>query len=223
MRPLARAAALASAAAAVACGRGCVPADPGVVYDLVARVPVAQRASGPQTILFGTPEGETHQAEGFFRWAGGAGDRFVWARREVEVALHFDAPAARAAVLDVQPFAGVKDQAVAVLLNGTSVARFALNDLRQRYPIPLPAEAQRTGENRLRFEFAATASARDVDAASTDGGQLAAAFYALVIGPSGDPSLDDLLSRDAPRPFAIGEREGVPAVTLMGPASLRGA
>lgn len=221
MRLPARTAVLALAASAAACGRGCAPGETTVVYDLVARVPVAQRASGPETILFGTPEGEAHQAEGFFRWAGGAGDRFVWARREVEVALRFDAPAARAAVLDVQPFTGVRDQAVAVLLNGAAVARFALNDLRQRYPIPLPAEAQRAGENRLRFEFASTASARDVDAASSDGGQLAAAFYGLVVGPAGDPALDDLLLRDAPRPFAIGEREGVPAVTLMGPASVR--
>ena len=54
--------------------------------------------------------------------------------------------------------AGVPAQSVEVRLNGTAVERFRLNDVRHRYRIALPATAQRPGDNRLRFVFAATAS-----------------------------------------------------------------
>ena len=69
--------------------------------------------------------------------------------------------------------------------------------------------------------FAATASPADVEPGSLDKRQLAAAFYTLVTGPSSDASLEDLLGRDAPRPFAVGDEKGVPALTLLGPAVVR--
>ncbi|HUL76060.1 MAG TPA: sulfatase, partial [Vicinamibacteria bacterium] len=47
------------------------------------------------------------------------------------------------------------------------------------------------------------------------------AFYTLVTGPASDASLEDLLGRDAPRPFAASERAGQPGVTLVGPAVVR--
>ena len=67
-------------------------------------------------------------------------------------------------------------------LNGTPVETFALNDTRHRYRIALPAAAQKPGDNRLRFVFAATASPADADPKSLDRRQLAAAFYSLVTG-----------------------------------------
>jgi arylsulfatase A-like enzyme len=192
-----------------------------VAYDLADRLAVADRSSTPEVILFGTPAAEPHQAEGFFPWAGGAGDRYAWARREVEVALRFAGATARAAVADLAAFRGVKQQAVSVSLNGAEVARFGLGDSRQRYRVPLPASAQRAGDNRLRFVFASTASAADVDPRSSDGGQLAAAFYSLAVGAEGDERLDDLLRREAPRPFSLLETGGVPALVQMGPSVVR--
>lgn len=199
---------------------GCAGSAP-VAYDLVARLPVAERAGSLQTILFGTPAAEPHQAEGFFRWSGGPGDRFVWARGEVEVALGWDAPRERAAVVDLLPFEGVREQSVRVLLNGRETASFALAPARQRYLIPLPAAGQRSGENRLRFEFASTASAADVDPKSSDGGRLAAAFFSLSLGPADDPSLLDLLGREVPGPFSVAGPQQVPSFSQRAASSVR--
>ncbi|HEV7499227.1 MAG TPA: sulfatase, partial [Vicinamibacteria bacterium] len=118
------------------------------------------------------------------------------------------------------PYKGVKSQSVEAVLNGTSVGRWALNDVRYRYGFALPAAAQKAGENRLRFVFAATASPAD-DAHSADRRQLAAAFYSLAIGEAGDPGLQDLLGRDAPRPFAVTKVDGVPTVVEVGPSVVR--
>ena len=75
-----------------------------------------------------------------------------------------------------------------------------------------PTAAQRPGDNRLRFTFSGAAVPADVDPQHSSGDRrpLAAAFYTLVAGPSSDASIDDLLARDAPRPFAVGEEKGVP-------------
>jgi len=203
--------------AIVASASGCSRREPVVVVDLVARLPIAARQAGPREIvLFGTPAAQAAQAEGFFRWPGGPGDRFVWARKEVEVGLSFDAPAERVAVVELQPFAGVPRQAAEVFLNGTAVGHLALAEYRNRYWLDLPAAPQRAGENRLRFVFAATASAADVDPKSRDGGQLAAAFYSLIVGRAGDRGLETLLLRDSPRPFGVSESSGAPGFVLWG-------
>ena len=81
---------------------------------------------------------------------------------EAELALDLAARrAARFAVVDLAPYKGVKGQTAEVRLNGSPVARFTLNDARYRYGFALPAAAQRAGDNRLRFVFAATASPAD--------------------------------------------------------------
>ena len=202
-------------------GVGC-PARPGaVVYDLAARVPVAETWSGTDVLRFGTPAAEPRLTDGFHRESGGAEEPFLWSKGEAEVAFQWDAPTARVAILDVAPYRGVKEPSVEVCLNGAVVERFKLNDIRHRYRIALPAAAQKAGDNRLRFLFAATASPADVEPGSLDQRQLGAAFYTLVTGPSSDASLEDLLGRDAPRPFAVGEEKGVPALTLLGPAVVR--
>jgi arylsulfatase A-like enzyme len=114
----------------------------------------------------------------------------------------------------------VKGQTAEVRLNGSPVARFTLNDVRYRYGFALPADVQRTGDNRLRFVFAATASPAE-EAGNADRRQLAAAFYSLVVGDAADPGLQDLLGRDAPRPFAVAKADGVPALVEIGPAVVR--
>ena len=48
---------------------GCPAAPRTVVYDLARRVAVADRWSGREVILFGTPAADPHQAEGFYREA----------------------------------------------------------------------------------------------------------------------------------------------------------
>lgn len=202
---------------------GCDARPKRVVYDLAERVPIAERESDPEVVLFGTPAAEPYQAAGFFKWAGGRGDRFVWARRQVEVALVFAGAAPRAAVVDLRPFEGVPEQALRALLNGREVARLRLGPARQRVLIRLPAEVQLAGENRLRFEFAGTASAADVDKASSDGGQLAAAFYSLAVAGAADATLVDLLGRDAPRPFSQAEEAGVPVTFQVGRSAVRHA
>jgi len=179
---------------------------------------VAERWSARDVVLFGTPAAEPHQAEGFYREAG---EGFVWAREEAELSLTWPQPAARAAVLDVAPYRGVKGQSVTVSLNGAGVGTFALNDLRHRYRVSLPAAVQRPGENRLRFAFAAAAAPADLDPLDTDRRRLAAAFYSLTVGREGDASLDDLLSRDAPEPFAVVETAGVPSLVQVGPSVVR--
>jgi arylsulfatase A-like enzyme len=209
--------ALLAGAVSVAC-----PGRPkAVVYDLVSRVPVAETWSGADVLRFGTPAAEPRLTDGFHREGGGSGEPFLWSKGEAEVAFQWDSVVPRVAILDALPFRGVKEQSVEVRLNGAPVERLRMNDVRHRYRIGLPAAAQRPGDNRLRFAFAATASPVDADPKSLDRRQLAAAFYTLVTGPASDVSLEDLLGRDAPRPFAVGDEKGVPSVTLLGPAVVR--
>ncbi len=192
-----------------------------VVYDLVARLPFAERWSSREVILFGTPSSEPNQASGFYREAGSAGgDRFIWGRKEAEVSFALSDVAPRAAVVELAPYRGVKTQSVDVFLNGAAVAHFGLNDLRHRYGIALPAAAQHVGDNRLRFVFADEASPADADSKNADKRRLSAAFYALTIGGAADAGIDDLLGREAPRPFSIPD-SGTPALTQIGPSLVR--
>ncbi|MBI3932836.1 MAG: sulfatase [Acidobacteria bacterium] len=201
---------------------GCPAAAKVVVYDLARRVAVADRWSSRDVILFGTPAAEPHQADGFHREAGGAeGDSFLWSKRQAEVSLTWDDVVARAAVVDLAPYASVKKQSVVVSLNGTEVGRFVLNDVRHRYSLRLPAKAQRAGENRLRFAFARAASPADADPKNPDKRALAASFYSLVVGRADDGALEALLGRGAPRPFSVAENAGIPTLTQVGPGVIR--
>jgi arylsulfatase A-like enzyme len=182
---------------------------------------VAERWSTRDVLVFGTPAAEPHQADGFYREAAMAeGDPYLWSKKEAEVSLRWPRVEPRAAVLDVAPYRGVKGQAVEVRLNGTPVAAFPLNDTRHRYGVTLPAEAQAAGENRLRFVFRDTGSPGE-DPSNPDRRHLAAAFYTLVVGPATDPTLQDLLGRDAPVPFAAPAGGGVPSLVQVGPSVVR--
>jgi len=200
---------------------GCPAAPRAVVYDLADRAAVAETWSAADVLRFGTPAAEPRLTEGFHREAGGAEEPFLWTKGEAEVAFRWESALPRLAILDARPYQGTSGQSLEVRLNGTRVEGFALNDTRHRYRIPLPAEAQRPGDNRLRFVFAKTASPTDADPASRDRRQLAAALYSLVTGAASDPSLEDLLGRDAPRPFVTGVEGGVPTLTFVGPAVIR--
>jgi arylsulfatase A-like enzyme len=188
-----------------------------VVYDLAERLAVADRWSTREVVLFGTPSAEPYLREGFYTEAGGAAaDRFLWSKGEAELALTFAAAASRAAVLDIRPYDGVRGQRVEVRLNDAPVESFALNDNRHRYLVRLPAAAQKAGENRLRFVFAATASPGNADKRN-----LAAAFHSLTVGAADDATLTDLLGRGAPAPAAAAADDGVPEIEQVGPSVLR--
>jgi arylsulfatase A-like enzyme len=204
-------------------GAACPGPSKQLVYDLAARISVADRWSAREVVLFGTPAAEPHQAEGFYREAGVAeGDSFLWAGSEAEVALTWDQPVPRSAILDLAPYVGVKGQSAEVRLNATSIGSVTLNDARHRYRLSFPTSAQKAGDNRLRFVFAKTGSPADADPKSGDHRRLAAAFYTLTVGREGDAPLEDLLGRDAARPFSITLPKGAPPVlTEVGPAALR--
>ena len=86
---------------------GCPSRPKVVVYDLAARVSVADRWSARDTVLFGTPAAEPQLAEGFYREAAPAeGDSFVWARGEAELSMTWPDVRDRAAVVDLAPYAG---------------------------------------------------------------------------------------------------------------------
>jgi arylsulfatase len=192
-----------------------------IVYDLADLVPVAERWSSREVLLFGTPAAEPHQAEGFYREAAqGAGDSFLWTKGEAEVSLQLPDARPRGILLDLAPYEGVRGQTVQVRLNGTEVARLNLNDARFRYAISLPPTAQVVGENRMRFVFGATASPSD-QPGNADRRQLAAKFHSLVIADAGDPNLQDLLGRDAPRPYAAMSVDKVPGFSQVGESTVR--
>lgn len=207
----------------VAASAGCPGQPKPVVYDLVAQTFVADRWSGRETVFFGAPGAEPHQAEGFYAEArkGPSSAGFLWARSEAEVAFDWPRAEERAAVVELAPYPGLHAQSAEVRLNGTPVAQFRLNDARHRYRLPLPASAQKAGDNRLRFVFSAAASPADSDPKSDDRRRLAAAFHTLTVGHADDAGLDDLLRRDAPAPFDVGAQEGVPALTLLAPSMVR--
>ena len=203
---------------------GCRPPQKTVAYDLAARTGIADRWSKNETILFGTPAAEPHQVEGFHREAAsGSTEGFAWVKGEAELSLTWPEPRERAAVLDIAPYAAAKSQSVEVRLNGQAVDGFALNDERHRYRFKLPALAQRAGDNRVRLVFARTASPADLDPQSGDRRQLAAALYSLCLGEASDAALDDLLRRDAPRPFSVERASGVPTLAQIGPSVVRHA
>lgn len=205
------------ASVALAC-----PSRPRVlIYDLAARAEVAELLSPREVLRFGAPAAEPHLADGFFQeTAGGLSAAFVWSRIDCELSFTWPEPAARAALVDLAPFAGLSGQTAQVLLNGQAVGSLSV-DARRRQRIELPAAAQHAGDNRVKFVFSRSASPADRDAKSTDTRQLAAAFYTMVVSRADDPLLIDLLARDAPELLSTSAPGGVPELTQVGTSTLR--
>jgi arylsulfatase A-like enzyme len=196
---------------------GCRPhQNKVVVYDFAERLPVADLWSAREILLFGTPAAEPHQVAGFYAEAGShAGDPYLWAREDAEISFTWASPAARAALVDLAPYGALPSQSVAVALNGTPLASFSLSPIRQRYRVALPESAQKRGDNRLHFHFAASMRPSEVDKKSEDQRHLSAAFYSVTVAPEGDQTLEDLRERDAPSPFQVAKG---PALIEVGPS-----
>jgi arylsulfatase A-like enzyme len=192
-----------------------------VVYDLAERLPVAELWSSRDVILFGTPSAQPHQVSGFYPGARPGDDPFVWGREEAWVSLTWKDVSPRSAILDLAPFAGVGEQTAEIWLNETLLDELHLRPGRHRYGLEFPEQAQRVGENRLRFLFGSSASPAQTDPGSDDQRYLAAAFYGLTVGQAGDPGLDDLLGRGAPPPFSVAGLEAVPTLVQVGPSVVR--
>ena len=196
-----------AALAAGACARPAkVPID-----DLARRAPLADRQSAWEIVLFGTPQAEPYEVQGFLRTPPGAGDSLAWAQREADVRLTWAVAAPRVALLDLAT--GLRGQAVTVLLNEQPIGRLALAEVRGRYRLELPAERQRAGDNTLAFRFD-----RAAPATGLGGRRVAAAFYSLAVGAEGDPGLEDLLAKDAP---ALASVTGTGSLVQVGPSILR--
>lgn len=192
---LPRASVLAALAATACAGQARVSID-----DLARRAPLADRQSAWQVVLFGSPQAEPVQIRGFLRAQTGTGDSFALAQREADVWLKWPAPAARVGLLDLAPAAGLRGQAVTVLLNDRPIGRLELAEGRRRHRLELPLEAQRAGGNTLAFRFE-----RAAPAAEANGRRVAAVFYSLTVGDEQDRGLEDLLGKNAPAPFSITE------------------
>ena len=204
------------------CALACPSREKKVIYDLAARATLAELSSPRETVLFGTPAAEPHLADGFYREPSKAGaEGFVWAREDCQISFTWAAPAPRAAVLDLEPYRGVKGQKAQVLLNERPVGAIEV-DARRRQRLELPVAAQRAGENRIKLVFSGTASPQQTEPGSDDDRHLAAALYSVVVGAADDPVLTDALGRDAPRPLSTTTRDNAgPELTQVGTSSLR--
>jgi len=168
------------------------------VLDLAVVAPAAEREGPWQIVLFGTPAGIASQLGGFFEAPlGASGDTCAWAARTAEIGLRWPKIEARAVLLDMEPFPGLRSQGVEVYLNDARVTGFSLASSRRRYRVGLPGGVQREGRNRLRLSFAAVGEAQ-----KNYRRRMAAVLYGLAIAPGSDVSLPDLLSAKAPPPIS---------------------
>ena len=193
---------------------GCPGAPRQVVYDLAARASAAERWSSREVVLFGTPAAEPYLADGFYREAPGAsGDAFVWSKAEVRGGVSHRADRAAPGRARPRPLPG----SAGTGRRGAPERRVRGPLRAQRHPPPLSPRPSLRRRSAPATTACASASPPPppppaADPKSTDKRELAAAFYAMVLGEEGDVALEDLLTPDAPRPFEAGEgAKGAPA------------
>ncbi len=199
-------------AASIACQR---PAP--IALDLAAVAPLAEHEAKWDLVVFGAPAAEAHQGPGFI-WTAGEGGQpdHACAAAQAEVVFKWATAAARVVIVDMAPYAGLRGQSADVFLNERSVGRIVLDDARRRYAVSLPPQVQQPGRNVLAFTFAVGAAPQKPHRL-----RLAAAFYALAIGPTAEPALLDLAAKGAPAPLAIETIAGAPVLTQVGTSTLR--
>ena len=208
--------ALALLAAGVAWWTSSSRAPSVVIYDLAERFPFAARASYRDTILFGFPDAEPHLISGF----GGdpelrGRERFLWVRQgatlKVDVSGAFD----RALIFDIEAYAGIEDQSLALSVNGRSLGRQVIPQTRSRVRFDWPAGAQ-APVSELKLVFGKAIVPANEKGGSGDTRDFAAALFSLTIGDPKDKTLDLTLERDTPRAYEVSEKDAVPSLVLPG-------
>ena len=182
-----------------------------MVYDLADRLPFAARTSAREVIMFGWPDAQAHLGAGF----GGdpelrGRERFLWIRQGASLNLAVGAPRDRALVFDMEAYAGIEDQRLAIRVNGVSLGEREIGANRSRIRFDWPAAAQREA-NELQLEFSKASIAKTGDTRD-----FAAAVFSLTVGDASDPTIDLMRERETPRAFEVGEKDAVPSLTLPG-------
>jgi arylsulfatase A-like enzyme len=195
------------------CVRSCRGRSEAVTLELAPRAWLADRSSSRETVLFGTPGAERYLASGF-HWETD-GTAFAWSAQECALRFEWERRQPRRAILSLSASPGNREQTVAVSLNGTQVAELAVGETEEPHRIDLPVEAQRDGENELRFAFAQASPL-------TQGAvrRMAARFSSIVVGAAADSGLDDLAMRDAPAEGMLLPPENPTDIVQIGPATL---
>ena len=180
--------------------------------------PAAEAEFRWEYLAFGTLAAAPFQEKGFERTTVEPfSDSYAVVKSRPQILLRWSAPAPRVAVIDAAPPPGAPPAAAEVSLNSSPVGRLVLQEDRRRYAIPLPAEAQRPGGNRLHLDFSAAPTGK-ADAAAV---RPAARLYGLSVGPAGDADLDWLTRDGAPPPFGIAQSGTSRAVVQAGPSAVR--
>lgn len=197
---------------------GCRRGEKALVYDLVPAAPAAEAEFPWEYLAFGTLAAAPFQEKGFERTTvEPLSDSYAVVRSKPQVLLRWSAPAPRLAVIDAAPHPGAPPTAAEVSLNGRPVGRLVLQEGRRRYAVPLPADAQRPGGNRLYLDF----STPDPGKGEATAARPAARLYGLSVGAAGDADLEWLTRGGAPPPLGITQSGASRAVVQAGPSAVR--
>jgi arylsulfatase A-like enzyme len=183
------------------------------LHDLADRLWLAERDSPREFVWFGTPSAARHVVQGLYWELDGSGWAWAVASPTPELVFDWQDVAPRAALIDLEPSPGNTEQGLAIRLNGAPVAALDLSPRRARYQMTFPAEAQRSGENRVQLVFAHSAPL-----APGDVREYAARLFSLSVARADDAGLTDLLGREAPPLFGVSRGDGGPTLSVVGPA-----
>jgi len=193
---------------------GCVSGPPPpVVYDLVREAPAADLVAPWKLTLFGTPDSQAREAEGFVATPGaGTGDTFARTSPLAAVSFDWANAAERVASIDLASDPRLGGQDVEVTLNQVPIGTITIGARRARFALTLSAAAQRVGRNRIELRF--SDATRHV---KTLGTRLAGALYAIAVGRADDAATRAAMAAGAPPLLSTGGD----SVLQAGPSALR--
>lgn len=189
-----------------------------VVHDLARLAWTADASGAYQHAAFGTPGAARFQVEGFVKPVESASSEvFLLSRPNVTLRVGGEPGAARRVVLELAPYKGTKRLMARVRYNGRRLAPLALIRSRHRYLLDLPETPAPPRDNELSLRFRGAARH-----ARPYGGQIAAAFYSLTSGVTGDAGLAALAGRaELLPPLALETSANGLSSVIQGPGSLR--
>ena len=186
-------------------------APTGVVFDLVDRLPFAERSAVRDYVMFGWPDAEPHVGPGLDGDPESRGrERFLWARQGASIRYDVKDPRDRALIFDLEAYPGTEPQRLEVRVNGRSLGERDVPATRSRVRFDWPAGAQGLS-NSIDLRFA-----KSVVSGTGDTRDLAAAAFSLTVGEASDDTLDLLRERETPRAYEVAEKDAVPSFVLPG-------